>query len=133
MNSILLSPTNILNLRCVADESIYFAWTIELWRNLDYSFSIYNTNFIFCFTSPPDFFAQFLDTHFNELPNWVSVTSGYDLLVSFFLLKHEPHCIHIVLGVTPVSGSVKVTEFKELLFTFEDVLETFSNLLCDKV
>src|SRR6056300_230893 len=133
MNSILLSPTNILNLRCVADESIYFAWTIELWRNLDDSFSIYNTNFIFRFAFPLDFFAQFLHTHFNELADGVCFTSGYNILIGFFLLKHEPHGFHIVLGVTPVSGGVEVTKFKELLFTFKDVLETFSNLLCDKV
>ena len=48
----------------------------------------------------------------QTLPDRVHLSRGEDKVVRLLLLQHQPHALHIVLGVTPVSHGVKVTQLK---------------------
>src|SRR5210317_815468 len=133
MNCILLKPSQFLNLRCVADECIYFAWTIELWRNLDDHSTIYETNFVFSFTLPCDLLSDLFEAHFNELPHRVCLARRDNIFISLFLLKHEPHGFNIVFCVPPIPRGVEISQFKEFSLTLHNLFDAIGNLLCHKV
>src|SRR5262245_51681979 len=47
---------------------------------------------------------------FDKLSHRMGFTGSDDIIVWLLLLEHEPHCKHILLGISPITLGVEIAE-----------------------
>lgn len=58
---------------------------------------------------------------------------GDDEVFRYLLLKHEPHTLHIVLGIAPVSKRVQIAQLQMILKALRDPSRGQGDLSGDKI
>src|ERR1700730_5506972 len=65
---------------------------------------------------------------FDEFPNRVGFTGANHKIVRPVLLQHEPHCFHVLGGISPVPFRFQVSEEDFLLLAGEDSTQAARDL-----
>lgn len=79
-----------------------------------------DTNLLLSSALPADGLASSLEGLFNKLTDSVHLTGGEDKVLGLLLLKHAPHALDVVAGMTPVTLGVQVAEVQALLLAQVD-------------
>ena len=81
---------------------------------------------------PLQFDAGVMEGQSAELPYRVALARGDDVVVGLVLLQDEPHALHIVARVTPVTQGIEVTQVEFVLQAVGDACGGNGNLACDE-
>src|SRR5215470_798632 len=65
---------------------------------------------------------------FNELANTMCFTGRNHVIVWLSLLQHQPHCFHIISGVTPIALCAEVPKIQLVLKSLADPSDGTGNL-----
>ncbi|RNA43570.1 phytase family [Brachionus plicatilis] len=90
-------------------------------------------HFIFATALPHNFFSDFAERCLNKLTHTVYLICCHNIVLGFFLLQHEPHGLHIVFGMTPVSFGVNIAQSNEFLLTKMYFGNTTANFSSHKI
>lgn len=69
---------------------------------------------------PNDSDTDMSESLLDEFTNGVGLSSSENEIIRFVLLKHSPHSLDVVTGVSPITLGVQVTEVEALLLTERD-------------
>ena len=72
--------------------------------------------------------ADIVESQLSELANRVLLTSGNNEVLRLLSLKDEPHTLHVVLSVAPVTERVKIAEIQLVLLALLDASCSKRNL-----
>ena len=81
---------------------------------------------------PFQFDACLAERQGAELAHCVVLACGYDVVVRFRLLQHEPHTLYIVFGVAPVAQGVEVAQVELVLEALGNTGSSQGDLTCDE-
>ena len=92
--------------------------------------SLVDTDFINACTLPLYLDADMTECSLNKLTDSSCLVCSDYIIIWLICLKHKPHSLYIILGMTPVTLSGEVTKLNILLLTASDHSSSVCNLTC---
>mmetsp|Transcript_28837 Transcript_28837/g.72564 ORF Transcript_28837/g.72564 Transcript_28837/m.72564 type:complete len:221 (+) Transcript_28837:37-699(+) len=127
-------PKLLLGLLGVADEDVDLGGAIVLgvdaYDNL--SGCHVNADLIRAAALPLDLHVDAVKCPLNEVAHLRGDVGGDDKVVGLLLLQHQPHRLHVLLGVPPVALCVDVAHVQAVLHALLDAHNGARDLACDK-
>jgi hypothetical protein len=63
----------------------------------------------------PVIYSDMMKGNLKKVTDRMALSGCYDVVIGFFLLKHEPHRFDVIAGETPVPGYIHVAHGQNLL------------------
>ena len=116
----------------VAPEIDHVGGTIEVGRHLDEHFARFLVDaFLFhAFAFKLQFDAGSLESVITELTHRMLFAGGDDEVFGAFVLKDEPHALHVVLGIAPVAQRGEVAQVELVLLASGDAGGSEGDFAC---
>src|SRR5574344_682235 len=94
-----------LSLCRVTQQLVNFTWTEELriYLNQYLTGFLVDTFFFNTLTLPFQFDATLFECHFSKFPYCMIFTRSDNEVIRFRLLQNQPHALHIILSISPVT------------------------------
>lgn len=81
---------------------------------------------------PNDSDTDMSESLLDEFTNGMGLSSSENEIIRFVLLKHSPHSLDVITGVSPITLGVQVTEVEALLLTERDFCDGARDLAGDE-